>query len=159
MAWVSKMRRSEIVFAFICLFLLLLLLLFFFFETLRSNRQNSFRIGKTHEELARLASNWQDSFLIRKILYGPHRGNWQLLRHLLTWSQNRTSLVRYLGQLFPHVCPQTRDAMSHFCYPRTAMDSTKIMETNSFSGRRHTVREKICIWKDFALSALISCSF
>jgi len=88
-----------------------------FFRTLRSNRQNSLRIGKTHVELARLASNWQDSFLIRKIRYGPHKGCWQLLWHLLTWSQNRTSLVRYLGQLFPHVCSRLETQWATFAIP------------------------------------------
>lgn len=135
MAWVSKIRRNEIAFAFICLFLLLLL---FFFRTLRSNRQNSLRIGKTHVELARLISNPQNSIRSSQrpltIIVAPFD---------LIPKQNKPREI--FGSALSSRLQQTRDAMSHLCYPRMAMDSTKIMETNSFSGRRHMVREKICI--------------
>ena len=70
-------------------FVVVVVIYFLFFETLRSNRQNSLRIGKTRVELARLASNWQDSFLIRKIRYGPHGGYWQLLLSLIHISSPR----------------------------------------------------------------------
>ena len=77
---------------------------------LTSNWKNSCRIGKTRIELARLISNPQNS--IRS-----HRGHWQLLRHLLTWSQNRTSLVRYLGQLFHHICSRLETQWVPFAIP------------------------------------------
>ena len=144
MTWVSKMRRSEIAFAFICLFLLLLLLLFFFSNIaiksakLTSNWKNSYRIGKTRIELARLISNPQNSIRSSQrpltIIAAPFN---------LIPKQNKPREI--FGSALSSRLQQTRDAMSHLCYPRTAMDSTKIMETNSFSGRRHTVREKICI--------------
>ena len=119
---------------------------------LTSNWKNSCRIGKTRIELARLISNPQNSIRssqgLLTIIVAPF---------ILIPKQNKSREI--FGSALSSRLQQTRDPMSHLCYPRTAMDSTKIMETNSFSGQRHTVREKICIWKDFALSALISCSF
>jgi len=142
MTWVSKMRRSEIAFAFICLFLSFGFVVFFF-RTLRSNRQNSLRIGKTHVELtrlklARLISNPQNSIRssqgLLTIIVAPFN---------LIPKQNKSREI--FGSSLSSRLQQTRDAMSHLRYPRTALDSTKIMETNSFSGGRHTKREKICI--------------
>ena len=144
MTWVSKMRRSEIAFAFICLFLLLLLLLFFFSNVaiksakLISNWKNSCRIGKTRIKLARLISNLQNSIRssqgLLTIIVAPFN---------LIQKQNKSREI--FGSSLSSRLQQTRDAMSHLRYPRTAFDSTKIMETNSFPGGRHTMREKICI--------------
>ena len=105
---------------------------------LTSNWKNSCRIGKTRLKLARLISNPQNSIRssqgLLTIIVAPFN---------LIPKQNKSREI--FGSSLSSRLQQTRDAMSHLRYPRTALDSTKIMETNSFSGGRHTKREKICI--------------
>lgn len=134
----------------LCIYLPFSFVVVFFFE--RCDQIGKTRIGKTHVELARLISNPQNSIRSLQrpltIIVAPFD---------LIPKQNKPREI--FGSALSSRLQQTRDAMSHLCYPRMAMDSTKSMETNSFSGRQHMVREKICIWKYLSLSALISCSF
>lgn len=93
---------------------------------LTSNWKNSGRIGKTRIELARLISNPQNSIRSSRRLLTIIAAPFDLIP-----KQNKPREI--FGSALSSRLQQTRDAMSHLCYPRTAMDSTKIMETNSVS--------------------------